>query len=95
MSGLDQILLDDIAANCPQEFLKFHQCLSNPSNPCSTEQINLSKCIKTQVPSFQKIQGICAGKLQAYEACLKIKKSQNGCKDDLQELRDCAMGTLN
>lgn len=88
---LDQILLDDIAKNCPQEFLNFHKCMSQPEKQCVEEQMGLSKCIKTLVPSFQKIQGVCAGKLQAYEACLK---SKGQCQNDLQELRDCAFGSL-
>lgn len=96
---LDQILLEDIARHCPQQFLAFHQCMSNPStdpNQCGLQQYNLAGCIKTNVPAFQKIQGVCSGKLQAYEACLKMNNSdEKRCSDDLQSLRDCAFGTLD
>lgn len=96
---LDQILLEDIARHCPQQFLAFHQCMSKPKpdpRECALEQYNLAGCIKKDVPAFQKIQGICAGKLQAYEACLKMTGNSNTrCADDLQSLRDCAFGTLD
>ena len=96
---LDQILLEDIARHCPQQFLAFHQCMSKPSpdaNQCALEQYNLAGCIKKEVPAFQKIQGVCSGKLQAYEACLKMNGSdQKKCSQDLQSLRDCAFGTLD
>lgn len=92
---LDQILLDDIAKCCPQQFLEFHQCMSKPDLNCDLQQVNLARCIKTKVPSFQKIQGICAGKLQAYEACLRTNgNNTKRCQADLDELRECAFGSL-
>lgn len=95
---LDQFLLEDIARHCPQQFLAFHQCMSKEDadpNNCSLEQYNLSGCIKKGVPSFQKIQGVCAGKLQVYEACLKLNKNDaRKCTDDLQDLRKCASDSL-
>ncbi|KAK6465498.1 hypothetical protein DFJ63DRAFT_23674 [Scheffersomyces coipomensis] len=95
---LDQILLEDIARYCPHQFLSFHNCLSKPDpDPdfCQSQQVELSKCIKRSVPSFQKIQNECRGKLQAYEACLKINNSKTEkCSQDLSDLRDCAFGTL-
>lgn len=95
---LDQILLEDIARYCPQQFLAFHTCLSkdgdNPES-CVQEQFQLAGCIKKTVPSFQKIQTVCAGKLQAYEACLRMSGNDTKkCASDLQLLRDCAFGTL-
>ncbi|KAG7663743.1 uncharacterized protein J8A68_002752 [[Candida] subhashii] len=96
---LDQILLEDIARHCPHQFLAFHQCMTLPEpdpQQCSKQQADLAICIKTVVPSFQKIQGECAGKLQAYEACLKINNSNTKmCTQDLQLLRNCAFGTLD
>lgn len=62
---------------------------------CTLEQGQLASCIRTKVPSFQKIQGVCAGKLQAYEACLRTNgMSQQRCQADLDQLRSCAFGTL-
>ncbi|RLV95249.1 Mitochondrial intermembrane space cysteine motif-containing protein MIX14 [Spathaspora sp. JA1] len=95
---LDQILLEDIARNCPHEFLAFHQCMTLPEpdpEQCSQQQQQLAKCIRTAVPSFQKIQGECAGKLQVYETCLRINNSNTkACSSELQSLRNCAFGTL-
>lgn len=96
-AALDQLMLDDIARNCPQEFLAFHQCMGKPPSEadCVLEQKNLTTCIKTKAPLFQKIQGVCAGKLQAYEACLKTNKSNLApCASDLKELRECALGAV-
>ncbi|KAI5956204.1 hypothetical protein KGF54_000679 [Candida jiufengensis] len=94
---LDQILLEDIARYCPNQFLSFHQCMAQPDpSGCLNQQIDLTKCIKTTVPSFQKIQGECSGKLQAYEACLKINKSSTAkCTHELDQLRNCAFGSIN
>lgn len=96
---LDQFLLEDIARHCPQQFLSFHQCMSQEKpDPklCAQEQANLSKCIKSSVPSFQRIQNQCAGKMQAYDACLRMNKSNTQkCSDDLKGLRDCAFDTID
>ncbi|EGW32106.1 uncharacterized protein SPAPADRAFT_55636 [Spathaspora passalidarum NRRL Y-27907] len=95
---LDQILLEDIARHCPHQFLAFHQCMTLPEpdpNQCAQQQQQLAKCIRTAVPSFHKIQGECAGKLQVYEACLRINNSNTkACTSELQSLRKCAFGTL-
>lgn len=102
MSGksglLDQLLIEDIARNCPQEYLAFHQCMgrSTPDeNNCALQQYNLAGCIKKLVPAFQRIQSICAGKLQAYEACLRTSGSKKKCEFELKDLRDCASGSLS
>ncbi|KAI5949105.1 hypothetical protein KGF57_004935 [Candida theae] len=96
---LDQILLEDIARCCPHQFLAFHQCMSLPQpdpEHCLKQQVELTQCIRTSVPSFQKIQGECSGKLQAYEACLKMNKSQTSkCTHELEDLRNCAFGSIN
>lgn len=63
---------------------------------CILEQANLSKCIKSDVPAFQKVHSLCAGKLQGYEACLKTNKgSLAKCQADLKELRECALGAVS
>lgn len=96
---LDQILLEDIARHCPQQFLAFHQCMSKPepdAKNCAVEQYHLAGCIKTGVPAFQKIQGVCAGKLQAYEGCLRSNNNDTRrCQTDLKQLRECASGTIS
>lgn len=96
-STLDQIMIEDIARYCPLQFLAFHQCMGKPPSEadCAAEQLNLSRCIKNSVPVFQKIHGGCAGKLQAYELCLRMNgSSQTKCQQDLAELRECALGAV-
>ncbi|CAK7892040.1 hypothetical protein CAAN1_01S08240 [[Candida] anglica] len=96
-SPLDSILLEDIAKNCPSEFLSFHECMgrkdADPQH-CALQQYNLANCIKKSVPAFQRIQNICAGKLQAYEACLRMSGKKSACEQDLASLRQCASGSL-
>ncbi|ODV58844.1 Mix14p ASCRUDRAFT_16845, partial [Ascoidea rubescens DSM 1968] len=76
MSGvLDQILLEDIARNCPQEFLDYHKCVSQNhkngnASACVENQRKLTYCIKNNVPAFKKIQENCLGRLKDYEGCL-------------------------
>lgn len=95
---LDQLLIEDIARNCPQEYLGFHQCMAKQtpeSDFCSAEQYNLAACIKKKVPTFQSIQNLCSGKLQAYEACLRTSGSKKRCEGELKVLRECATGSLS
>lgn len=96
---LDQILLEDIAKSCPVEFLAFHKCMSRPEPDqeyCNKEQSQLQTCIKTGVPSFQRIQGVCASHLKTYETCLRNNNSDTTkCKVPLDSLRLCAFGTLD
>lgn len=90
---LDQAMFEDIAKNCPNQFLAFHKCMSKPPEEadCVQEQVDLSRCVKTKVPVFQQIQATCGGKLQAYEACLRMNQSdQKKCGHELQSLRACA-----
>lgn len=94
---LDQAMMEDIARHCPEKFLAFHQCMSKPPSEadCVLEQHNLSRCIKTKVPVFQQIQTKCAGKLQAYEACLRSNNSdQKKCEADLKSLRECSQSAI-
>lgn len=95
---LDQIMIEDVARYCPQQFLAFHQCMAKPplETDCVLEQKNLSKCMKTDVPAFQKVHNLCAGKLQAYEACLKTNGgSLAKCDADLKALRQCALAAVS
>lgn len=97
MSGLlDQILLEDIARNCPQELMAFHRCVGARNSGCDNEQVGLSLCIKLKVPAFHRIQAQCSGKLQAYEACLRTSGGkQDRCKHDLESLRQCATNSIS
>ncbi|ODQ78667.1 hypothetical protein BABINDRAFT_38966 [Babjeviella inositovora NRRL Y-12698] len=96
---LDQILLEDIAKNCPQQFISFQQCMSNTGGdirPCLDLQKNLAACIKTEVPALQRIQTDCKDKLLGYESCLKKNMGDvQQCADGLTELRECATGTFS
>ncbi|KAL6451164.1 hypothetical protein SBY92_002502 [Candida maltosa Xu316] len=66
------------------------------ANKCAQQQVDLSRCIKTSVPSFAKIQTVCSGKMQAYEACLKMNKGNTkSCTHELDQLRTCAFGTVD
>ena len=68
---LDQFLLEDISRHCPHQFYLSINVPQPDPNQCFQQQVDLTKCIKTSVPSFAKIQNECFGKMQAYEACLK------------------------
>ncbi|GME84688.1 unnamed protein product [Ambrosiozyma monospora] len=92
---LDQIILEDVAKTCPEPFLNYNKCIQskNPnSEECIKHQFELQKCVKTQVPSFQKIQNECSRIIRNYESCL-MKNQENSsskCIDELTELRQCA-----
>ncbi|ODV96309.1 hypothetical protein PACTADRAFT_49669 [Pachysolen tannophilus NRRL Y-2460] len=97
---LDQILLDDIAKYCPQQFLNYHKCMTSPtpeSNFCLNEQQSLSTCIKTGVPSFQKIQETCATHMKDLENCYRTNqgKDKSVCQEKLINMRKCASGVVN
>lgn len=69
--------------------------MENKKEPgkCIPVQASLSKCIKTKVPSFQKVQTDCLNHMKAYENCLRANQDNNPtakCFDDLQSLRKCA-----
>lgn len=93
---LDQILLEDILRWCPAQFLEFHKCMLKPDTNCDLQQMALAKCIKSEVPLMQRIQLVCAGKLQAYDACLRMHNSRvDSCKHELAQLRECAFGEVD
>lgn len=93
-SLLDQVLLEDIAKFCPTSFLRFHQCMSTDKD-CGQEQAELARCIKSKVPSFEKIHQNCDGLLKDYESCLvKSESDTSKCKDDLEALRNCSFNAV-
>lgn len=93
-SVLDQVLLEDIAKFCPVSFLSFHQCMLTDKD-CNEEQAVLAKCIKTKVPSFEKIHTKCDGLLRSYESCLTKNESDTAkCKSELEALRSCSFDAV-
>ncbi|KAH3673168.1 hypothetical protein WICMUC_003852 [Wickerhamomyces mucosus] len=89
---LDQLLMEDIAKYCPQNFISFHKCISeNHSNPenCNKEQFELSKCIKNEVPSLKLILKNCSNLLNDYQSCI-MKGELSNCQDKLDKVKDCA-----
>ena len=65
---------------------------------CAQVQQELSVCIKTGVPSFQRIQTDCVSKLKGYEDCLRKNANDrptDKCFENLQDLRKCATGAIN
>lgn len=83
-----------IAKFCPQQFLNYHKCMSDPNvkdvTECIPFQGELAKCIKSDVPSFQKIQDKCADVMKDYETCIRSKGKTSECIDQLNSLRNCA-----
>ena len=72
---------------------------------CSPHQMNLTHCIKSNVPAFKRIQEQCLDSLKAYEGCLfrrqqqmKDNESNSGkgsdkpitCVSELASLRLCS-----
>lgn len=97
MALLDQVLMEDIARQCPQKLFAFHQCMQQPQSvaSCVDEQKALTECIK-EVPAYNRIQGQCADKLQEYELCLR---GSSGavlvCQPQLKALRECSAKALD
>lgn len=79
--------------------MNFHKCVSenhdNPKN-CVPKQIELSNCIKEEIPSFQKILTKCGQILSDYDNCLRTNtKDQNKCLEKLENVRNCASECIN
>lgn len=97
MSQLDQFIMEDVAANCPREFVAYHQCVaSNREDPsqCAFRQKDLSQCIRGKVPSVQRVMDHCGPLMQSYEACVR-SNMDNGtvneqCIGLLEQMRSCA-----
>jgi len=99
---LDQIIMEDVSYSCPQEFMQYHKCISeNHDDPskCAYRQQDLSKCIKTKVPSIMKIMDVCGSIMQKYEGCIREnmeKRTINeNCMGLLNEMRKCAMDQID
>ncbi|EDO17585.1 hypothetical protein Kpol_1061p7 [Vanderwaltozyma polyspora DSM 70294] len=98
MSGvLDEIIMEDVAANCPEQFINYHKCISQPNQEfsnCRTYQVQLSECIRTEVPSLQKIMKNCGDLMKNYETCIRANMESRTineqCTPLLNQLRDCA-----
>ncbi|CAI4057925.1 Mix14p SKDI_04G2620 [Saccharomyces kudriavzevii IFO 1802] len=94
---LDEIIIEDVVANCPQEFLQYHKCIrDNEENPakCQDGRLTLSKCIKEKVPSVRSIMRQCSEPMKKYERCIRdnmdSKTIAENCLGFLQDLRNCA-----
>ncbi|QLL32161.1 hypothetical protein HG536_0C03300 [Torulaspora globosa] len=94
---LDQLIMEDVAKHCPQQFMQYHKCISNnhddPSQ-CSYRRNDLSKCIHAKVPSVQKVMANCKDIMKKYEGCIKDNMASRtineNCLGLLAELRECA-----
>lgn len=96
-SFLDQFIMEDVAKNCPKQFMEYHKCISaNHEDPsqCLYRQRDLSLCIKDKVPSIQKVMHNCSQQLSRYEACVRehmaTRTINENCLGLLQEMRNCA-----
>ncbi|OEJ90870.1 Mitochondrial intermembrane space cysteine motif-containing protein MIX14 [Hanseniaspora osmophila] len=101
-SVLDQIIMEDVSFNCPQQFMAYHKCISeNHEDPskCAFRQQDLSNCIKTSVPSVMKIMKTCGPIMQKYETCLRdnmeSRTINENCIGLLNEMRQCAMNQID
>lgn len=102
MSYLDQFILEDVAKNCPREFMEYHKCISmNHDDPlqCDYRQRDLSKCIKLNVPSVQKVMKSCGEIMSNYEQCIRdnidTRTINEKCVNLLKEMRACAEGQID
>ncbi|CCE65674.1 hypothetical protein TPHA_0M01000 [Tetrapisispora phaffii CBS 4417] len=95
-SILDELVMEDVALHCPVDFIEYHKCISkkDEGEDCSILQTKLATCIKTKVPSMQKILNNCSDKMTSYQDCImKNRESRTineNCLGILDELRECA-----
>ncbi|SCU78583.1 LANO_0A03378g1_1 [Lachancea nothofagi CBS 11611] len=96
-NALDQFIMEDVAKNCPQQFIEYHKCVSkNREDPsqCAFRQKDLSVCIKQNVPSVQKVMSHCGSLMAKYESCLRenmeSRTINEKCVPLLLEMRECA-----
>ncbi|CDH16165.1 related to Mitochondrial intermembrane space cysteine motif-containing protein MIC14 [Zygosaccharomyces bailii] len=97
MSQLDQFIMEDVAANCPREFVAYHKCVSsNRDDPsqCAFRQKDLSQCIKGKVPSVQRVMDNCGSLMHNYETCVRNNMASGTineqCTGLLEQMRSCA-----
>ncbi|SCU84006.1 LAMI_0C05776g1_1 [Lachancea mirantina] len=94
---LDQFILEDVAKNCPKQFVAYHKCISeNHEDPsqCVFRQKDLAVCIKEKVPSVQKVMQNCGTQMARYEQCVRdhmaTRTINENCLGLLEEMRQCA-----
>lgn len=94
---LDQLIMEDVAAHCPQQFMEYHKCISqNHDDPsqCQFRQKDLSKCIKDNVPSVRRVMEKCADHMKMYESCIRdnmeTRTINENCLKYMKGLRECA-----
>lgn len=88
---LDQRLVGEVAEYCPEEFLKYYQCLGQgDASACLELQKKLSKCARSTAPSFIRIVANCGGEMDRYETCIKENADfRSKCFSFLEEVRKC------
>lgn len=97
---LDQIVMEDVARNCPKPFLDYQNCMQSPEvkdkRECIKYQTALQKCVQEEVPTFQTIQTKCGAVISKYEACLRKNRTNysSECFNELKALRVCASGQV-
>ncbi|CCH62246.1 hypothetical protein TBLA_0G03090 [Henningerozyma blattae CBS 6284] len=98
---LDEIVMEEVALNCPQQFITYHKCLSS-NEDCNASRKELSNCIENKVPSIQKIMTNCQTLLNNYNNCIR-KNWEKGesdtsidqlCSKELDSLRECSSNQL-
>ncbi|CEP61192.1 Mix14p LALA0_S02e08790g [Lachancea lanzarotensis] len=96
-NALDQFIMEDVARNCPQQFMEYHKCVSkNREDPtlCAYRQRDLSMCIRQKVPSVQKVMSHCGSLMAQYETCLRenmdSRTINENCIPLLNKMRQCA-----
>ncbi|KAH3901966.1 related to Mitochondrial intermembrane space cysteine motif-containing protein MIC14 [Saccharomycodes ludwigii] len=99
---LDQIIMEDVARFCPNEFMEYHKCIkTNHEDPsqCVFRQVDLSTCIKKNVPSVQKIMAECGSIMQNYENCVRdnmeTRTINENCLGLLADMRKCASNQVD
>lgn len=93
---LDQRLVEEIAACCPDQFLTYYNCLGKgDASKCFEDQKKLSDCVTTQSPSFKKIIANCSEQMNIYEDCIKEHPDfRTRCFDKLSDMRACVRSVL-
>ncbi|SCU80382.1 LADA_0B07030g1_1 [Lachancea dasiensis] len=96
-SSLDQFIMEDVAKNCPQQFMEYHKCVAkNREDPsqCGFRQRDLAVCIRQKVPSVQKVMSHCGSLMANYEACVRenmeSRTINEKCIPLLNQMRECA-----
>jgi len=93
---LDDKLVQEVAEVCPEEFLRYYECLGKgDAQACLGEQKTLSSCVTSKAPSFKKIIANCQPQMKAYEDCVRSNPEfRTQCFDLLVDMRKCVADTL-